>query len=116
EVLPPETGRITVREHIQRAWDFVRGEPVADPDGLDLIPSGQVREAVRGILHQAQRGVELNPVDAGRLQVLTDSLSQSGVFEGIRNNLGSTALALLRSESPVAKWWAMQALENTTGA
>lgn len=116
DVLPPETGRITIRERVQRAWDFVRGEPAADPDGLDLIPSGQVREAVRGILHQAQRGVELNPVDAGRLQILTDQLSQSGVFEGIRNNLGSTALALLRSESPVAKWWAMQALENTTGA
>lgn len=116
EVLPPETGRLSLRDMAQRTWDFVRGTPAADPDGLDFIPTGGVREAVRGILHQAQQGVELNPVDAARLQVLSDAMSESAVFSGIRNNLGSTALALLRSESPVAKWWAMQALENTTGA
>lgn len=114
EVLPPEAGAIS--RFFDRAKRFVTGEPAPDPDGLDFIPTGGVREAVRGILHQAQRGVELHPVDAQRLQVLSDQLSQSGVFEGIRNNLGSTAIALLRSESPVAKWWAMQALENTTGA
>lgn len=116
EVLGPEPGSLTLKNFAQKTWDFIRGEQPKDPDGLDFIPSGQVREAVRGILHQAEAGVAMNPIDASRLQVLSDALSNSAPFEGLRNNLGSTAITLLRSESPVARWWAMQALENTTGA
>src|SRR5690606_36961701 len=85
-------------------------------DGLDFIPSKEVRESVRRILRHAEAGTKANPLDESRLQILSDSLSNTKVFQGMRDNLGSTAIALLRSESPVARWYAMQALENTTGA
>jgi len=115
EVLPPEAGAL--RKFGRRIRDFVVGDnPAPDPDGLDLIPSKELRETVRRFLHHAQDGLKANPIDEARLQILSDSLSNSKVFQGIRDNLGSTAIALLRSESPVARWYAMQALENTTGA
>src|SRR5690606_41599766 len=85
-------------------------------DGLDFIPSKEVRESVRRILRHAEAGTQANPLDESRLQILSDSLSNTKVFQGMRDNLGSTAIALLRSKSPVARWYAMQALENTTGA
>jgi len=115
EVLPPEAGALST--FVRRVRDFVVGDnPPPDPDGLDFIPSKEVRESVRRFLHHAQDGLKANPIDESRLQILSDSLSNSKVFQGIRDNLGSTAIALLRSESPVARWYAMQALENTTGA
>lgn len=115
EILPPEGGRIATMA--RRAWSFIRGDfPQADPDGLDFIPSKDMRESVRRIIRHAEEGTAANPLDESRLRVLSEGLSNSSVFQGLRDNLGSTAIALLRSKSPVARWYAMQALENTTGA
>lgn len=88
---------------------------ILDDDGLDFVPSDTVREALRGIIKQAQDGLKANPLDTARIRLLSESLSESGTMKGMRSAFGSTALELFRSKSPVAQWWASVALENTTG-
>src|SRR5690606_7645233 len=72
--------------------------------------------ALRGIIHQAKRGVEANPIDESRLRLLTQAIADSGTGAAFRDVFGSTALKLLKSDSEVARWFAMQAVENPSGA
>lgn len=116
DVLPPEPGRLATAA--RKTWEFIRGpkEPTPDPDGLDFVTPTEVREALRGIMHQARRGVAANPIDESRLRLLTEAMSDTGFANAARNAFGSAGLKLLRSDSEVARWFAMQALENTSGA